>query len=709
MSNYSLKMRILLVFVISISIMALIFFSIVVRGTYLLGKSQMSSQSELIKNLNKQEVKNYLQIAQEAVKASYDKTKEENIVHKIKYDAIAFEEILTSMYETKKNSMDEKALKELLVHVIQGYRYNQGTGYFFAYTPEGINVAHDTPSLIGKNLIDRKDINGNYTVKSIIESVKAGGNNTATYYNKNPKTGEIEGKISYNFYFKPLNLIIGTGEYMSRIKAFHQEMAIDTLSNLTYGEDGYFFAIKKAKDGTYSYVFHGTQKELKNKPFELSQKDTQGKAYRQELIEQSIKNEKEGAFITYHYTNPTNGKVEPKMVYAKYYKDWDWIIVSNIFLQRVEDNIATQQSKMDGDIQSLIIELVVSGIFMVLVIFAVIYWMLGRVVNRPLDNLADKAADLAKGEGDLTCKLEVSGKDEIGKAATQINHFIEKVHHTIMSAKNSSSENATLSTKLSTISQAISQRVEDSTRFIKDATKISQTLRYEIESSVGEAKRSKIEIAKANENLKSACVEIIALGDKVEQSAQTEMELASRMKQLSADAEQVKSILTVISDIADQTNLLALNAAIEAARAGDHGRGFAVVADEVRKLAERTQKSLLEINATINVIVQAIIDSGEQMNKNSEQVQELTLTAQAVEEKIKTTTSIMEMATTMSDKTVEDYIKTEKSIDVIVEKIESMHAISEQNVQGLAEITTASDELRLTASNLNATLSTFKT
>ena len=124
MSNYSLKIRILMVFIVSISIMALIFFTIVIRGANALGLSQMNTQAELIKNQNKQEVKNYLQIAQEAVKASYDKTKQENIVHKIKYDAIVFEEILTSMYETKKGTMDEKALRELLVHVIQGYRYN---------------------------------------------------------------------------------------------------------------------------------------------------------------------------------------------------------------------------------------------------------------------------------------------------------------------------------------------------------------------------------------------------------------------------------------------------------------------------------------------------------------------------------------------------------------------------------------------------------
>ncbi|HEF9188820.1 TPA: hypothetical protein SBV96_001765, partial [Campylobacter coli] len=78
-----------------------------------------------------------------------------------------------------------------------------------------------------------------------------------------------------------------------------------------------------------------------------------------------------------------------------------------------------------------------------------------------------------------------------------------------------------------------------------------------------------------------------------------------------------KNVTGIIGDIADQINLLALNAAIEAARAGEHGRGFAVVADEVRKLAERTQKSLSEIEANTNLLVQSINDMAESIKEQT--------------------------------------------------------------------------------------------
>lgn len=106
-----------------------------------------------------------------------------------------------------------------------------------------------------------------------------------------------------------------------------------------------------------------------------------------------------------------------------------------------------------------------------------------------------------------------------------------------------------------------------------------------------------------------------------------------------------KGILTAISDIADQTNLLALNAAIEAARAGEPGR-VAVVADEVRKLAERTQKSLTEINATISVIVQSIGDNSDSLNANAKHMNELTDDLARIDEKMDEVLSVMNSLTT---------------------------------------------------------------
>jgi len=347
------------------------------------------------------------------------------------------------------------------------------------------------------------------------------------------------------------------------------------------------------------------------------------------------------------------------------------------------------------------------AVFIVLLLISI--YLVQTLIISKLGTLQSAAYDLAKGEGDLTQRVDVPSGDEIYEVAENINAFIEKVRITVSEAKNSSSENTGIAQTLSEASLVIKGKTEKEAQIVKDVSQEGNNLQNVLQVSIEQAKTTKEDIDSAGTILKGANDKIVHLANEVQARARDEVELAARLEQLSSDVTQVKEVLTVISDIADQTNLLALNAAIEAARAGEHGRGFAVVADEVRKLAERTQRSLAEINASIGVIVQSVIDASEHITVNAKEIEKLSEYATNAETEINTSVESIERSIVQVDETVTGYISNSETVRTMVSKVGEIESISSENSTSVDEIANASANLSDMTVKLNNMLEEYRT
>ncbi len=343
-----------------------------------------------------------------------------------------------------------------------------------------------------------------------------------------------------------------------------------------------------------------------------------------------------------------------------------------------------------------------------LVVLTLIYAKL-RIVKR-IDELVLKINAFSHGDKDLRIKIDVGDRnDEISQVGRGVNLFVENARLIMEEIKGISTSNKTSMDKLVQIAQETQKSMKDSSTTLNSvknkATDVASMMNASIEQSQGLRKRL-IETQGLVKESKDAIGDLFS---QIIESAHTEEELSSQVEQLSRNADDVKSILDIINDIADQTNLLALNAAIEAARAGEHGRGFAVVADEVRNLAGRTQKSLAEINSTIMVIVQEINAVSSQMNLNSQKMERLSDMSKSVQETYEKMSSNLSSVVRDSNQSMDDYAKSGRQIEAMVSDFVGVEKVASKTLADSSDILNIATHVSGTTMNLDKQVNLFKT
>lgn len=338
-----------------------------------------------------------------------------------------------------------------------------------------------------------------------------------------------------------------------------------------------------------------------------------------------------------------------------------------------------------------------------------VYFAIRKSINRSIAKAKD-TSNLIRHTKDLTVSLETGEKDEIDEILQTINSVLKDITLAFAEAKNSAFENASVAEELSSTSLQIGKRAEEEAHIVGQATYAVKDVGREILESSKETEHVKEIISKAQVSLSQASVLLDETIEQLNQTADGEAHVNERLKHLSHEAEQVKVVLDVIGEIADQTNLLALNAAIEAARAGEHGRGFAVVADEVRKLAERTQKSLVETNATVNVIIESINNISDEMNTNVKRINELSEFSTQVTYQTNEAVSMLDESVNATEKVVVRACNNANLIDTtVVKTIDSINELSSSNARSVEEIAASATHLAKLSASLSTTLGAFKT
>ncbi|WP_043532351.1 methyl-accepting chemotaxis protein [Litchfieldella xinjiangensis] len=450
-----------------------------------------------------------------------------------------------------------------------------------------------------------------------------------------------------------------------------QEQAKAILRNMRFDDGNYVFVY--GFDGTNLVTAPMPEREGTNM---LEVKDSNGSFLIRDMIE--IAKTGKGDFYQYHWPYPGTGEIEQKYSYADGIAKWGWMLGAGVYITGIDAAMADIEAAAAASLKRSIWLAIGVGALMFVGAGLVAYTLVRRTVQ-PIRRTAAAMQDIAKGKGDLTRRLAVESRDEIGELANQFNAFVARMQETLRDVRASTTHVYQAAGEIAQGSEELASRTDQAAANLQETSASMEEITATVNHSADSAQQ-------ANQL-------VLATAEVARQGESSMSQVERTMNDINSSAAKISDIISMIDSIAFQTNILALNASVEAARAGEHGRGFAVVAQEVRILASRSSDASREIRQLIDTSASHTRTGADLVRHAGETMREIVASVSRV------TDVIGEISAAAKEQS--------SGIGQVNTAVSEMDTMTQQNASMVQQTSSAAGDMRHHAERLNALIGSF--